>query len=83
MANRNKISRRGDGRVARVAHHKNGETFTVANGVVAPVALPGCALKPLEPAAVAADMVLVGASREGRARVCVRRERTRRENFIE
>ena len=25
-------------------YHKNGLTFTVANGVVVPVALPGCAL---------------------------------------
>ena len=28
-------------------HHRNGETFTVANGVEAPVALPGWALAPL------------------------------------
>ena len=28
-------------------HHRNGDTFTVANGVEAPVALPGWALAPL------------------------------------
>ena len=28
----------------RYTYHKNGLTFTVANGVVVPVALPGCAL---------------------------------------
>ena len=40
---RNERGRRRD----RETYHRNGDTFTVANGVVAPVALPGCALAPL------------------------------------
>ena len=35
---RNERGRRRD----RETYHRNGDTFTVANGVVAPVALPGC-----------------------------------------